>query len=108
MPREIDALIARTLADISPIRSIAQVVQTGTAGYRKLVTTGGTPSGWVSETAARPETDTPSFAEIAPPSGDLLAGRLLGALPPVDGGAPTPSPLVHLTPAGVGDDPRMP
>ena len=50
---EIDALIARTLTDISPIRAIAQVVQTGTAGYRKLVTTGGTPSGWVSETAAR-------------------------------------------------------
>jgi len=73
VPREIDALIARTLADISPIRSIAQVVQTGTAGYRKLVTTGGTPSGWVSETAARPETDTPSFAEIAPPSGELYA-----------------------------------
>ena len=73
VPREIDALIARTLTDISPIRSIAQVVQTGTAGYRKLVTTGGTPSGWVSETAARPETDTPSFAEIAPPSGELYA-----------------------------------
>ena len=73
VPREIDALIARTLADISPIRSIAQVVQTGTAGYRKLVTTGGTPSGWVSETAARPETDTPAFAEIAPPSGELYA-----------------------------------
>ncbi|PXW78132.1 HK97 family phage major capsid protein [Blastomonas natatoria] len=73
VPREIDALIARTLADISPIRAIAQVVQTGTAGYRKLVTTGGTPSGWVSETAARPETDTPAFAEVAPPSGELYA-----------------------------------
>ncbi|WP_197051863.1 phage major capsid protein [Sphingomonas sp. 35-24ZXX] len=73
VPREIDAMIARTLTDISPIRAIAQVVQTGTAGYRKLVTTGGTPSGWVSETAARPETDTPAFAEIAPPSGELYA-----------------------------------
>ncbi len=73
VPREIDALIARTLADISPIRAIAQVVQTGSAGYRKLVTTGGTPSGWVSEVAARPETDTPAFAEIAPPTGELYA-----------------------------------
>lgn len=73
VPREIDALIARTLADISPIRAIAQVVQTGTAGYRKLVTTGGTPSGWVSEVSARPETDTPGFAEIAPPTGELYA-----------------------------------
>ena len=73
VPREIDALIARQLTEISPIRSIAQVVQTGSAGYRKLVTTGGTASGWVSETAARPETDTPEFAEIAPPSGELYA-----------------------------------
>lgn len=73
VPREIDALIAARLKNISPIRAIAQVVQTGSAGYRKLVTTGGTSSGWVSETAARPETATPSFAEIAPPSGELYA-----------------------------------
>lgn len=73
VPREIDALISARLKNISPIRSIAQVVQTGTAGYRKLVTTGGTASGWVSETATRPETATPSFAEIAPPSGELYA-----------------------------------
>src|SRR3546814_7062128 len=50
-----------------------QVVQTGSAGYRKLITTGGTASGWVSETAARPGTATPEFAEIAPPSGELYA-----------------------------------
>ena len=73
VPREIDALIARELTAISPVRAIAQVVQTGTAGYRKLVTTGGTASGWVSETAARPETATPGFAEIAPPTGELYA-----------------------------------
>ncbi|VWX61273.1 phage major capsid protein [Sphingorhabdus sp. 109] len=73
VPQEIDALIGAMLKDISPIRSIATVVQTGTAGYRKLVTTGGTPSGWVSETAGRPETDTPDFNEIAPPSGELYA-----------------------------------
>ncbi|MGB7373358.1 phage major capsid protein [Pontixanthobacter sp.] len=73
VPREIDAVIARELTEISPMRAIAQVVQTGTAGYRKLVSTGGTASGWVSETAARPETDTPQFAEIAPPTGELYA-----------------------------------
>lgn len=58
VPREIDAMIAAQLKAISPIRGIAQVVQTGTAGYRKLVSTGGTASGWVSEVAARPETNT--------------------------------------------------
>jgi len=73
VPREIDAEIARRLKAISPIRSIAQVVQTGSAGYRKLISTGGTASGWVSETTARAETATPSFAEVAPPSGELYA-----------------------------------
>jgi HK97 family phage major capsid protein len=73
VPREIDAAIDATLKAISPIRSIATVVKVGSAGYRKLVTTGGTPSGWASETAARPETATPTFHEIAPPSGDLYA-----------------------------------
>ena len=73
VPKEIDAMIARQLTELSPIRSLAQVVQTGSAGYRKLVSRGGTASGWVSETAARPETDTPQFAEIAPPTGELYA-----------------------------------
>jgi len=73
VPREIDAMISARLKAISPIRSIAQVVQTGSAGYRKLITTGGAASGWVSETGARPETATPAFVEIAPPSGDLYA-----------------------------------
>jgi len=73
VPREIDALIAAQLKTISPIRAIAQVVQIGTAGYRKLVTTGATASGWVSETGARPETATAKFNEIAPPMGDLYA-----------------------------------
>jgi HK97 family phage major capsid protein len=73
VPREIDALIASELKEISPIRSLAQVVQVGTAGYRKLIAIGGTASGWVAETAGRPETDTPEFAEIAPPSGELYA-----------------------------------
>ena len=73
VPREIDAAIASVLKSVSPIRSIANVVSVGSAGYRKLVTTGGTPSGWASETAARPETATPSFVELAPPMGELYA-----------------------------------
>ncbi len=73
VPREIDAMIARQLIEVSPIRAIAQVVQTGSAGYRKLIATGGTASGWVSEVAGRPGTETPDFAEIAPPTGELYA-----------------------------------
>ena len=73
VPEEIDAAIDRLLTSISPIRAIANVVKVGSAGYRKLVTSGGTASGWVSETADRPETGTPSFIEIAPPFGELYA-----------------------------------
>ncbi len=73
VPREIDAMITAQLKAISPIRAIAQVVQVGTAGYRKLVSSSGTASGWVSETAARPETGTAKFNEIAPPMGELYA-----------------------------------
>ena len=73
VPREIDAVIDSTLKAISPIRSIAHVVRKGSAGYRKLVSAGGIVSGWASETGARAETGTPSFNEIAPPSGELYA-----------------------------------
>jgi HK97 family phage major capsid protein len=73
VPREIDAAIDAVLKAASPIRSIANVVKVGTAGYRKLVTTGGTPSGWASEAQARPETASPVFTEIAPPMGELYA-----------------------------------
>lgn len=73
VPEEIDQQIERTLAAISPIRAIANVVKVGSAGYRKLVTSGGTPSGWVAETGTRAETDTPDFHEVAPPYGELYA-----------------------------------
>jgi HK97 family phage major capsid protein len=73
VPVEIDAVIDRVLRAASPIRSIAQVVDVGSANYRKLITTSGVVSGWVSETGARAETETPDFAEIAPPMGELYA-----------------------------------
>ena len=73
IPREIDQAIDTLLKSVSPIRGIANVVKVGTSGYRKLVTTGGVPSGWAAETVTRPETGTPVFAEIAPPMGDLYA-----------------------------------
>ena len=73
VPREIDAAIDAVLKAASPIRSVANVVKVGSAGYRKLVTTGGTPSGWAAETDARPGTATPVFNEIVPPTGELYA-----------------------------------
>lgn len=73
VPREIDEMIAAQLKTVSPFRAIAQVVQTGSAGYRKLITNSTAGSGWVSETGARPETTTSKFNEIVPPSGELYA-----------------------------------
>lgn len=73
IPREIDAQIDRTLVTLSPIRAIANVVKVGSSNYRKLITTGGAPSGWVGFEAARPETATPTFTEVVPASGDLYA-----------------------------------
>jgi len=73
VPQEIDAQIDNTLMAISPIRGIANVVKVGSAGYRKLIASGGTPSGWVAYEADRPETNTPTFSEIVPASGELYA-----------------------------------
>jgi len=73
VPEEIDRTIDETLKAISPIRAIANVVKVGSAGYRKLIASGGTPSGWVGFEAARPETNTPTFIEVVPASGDLYA-----------------------------------
>lgn len=73
IPREIDQIIETTLRSVSPIRAVANVVQVGSSGYRKLVATGGFASGWVAENGGRPETGTPSFAEVAIPSGEVYA-----------------------------------
>lgn len=73
VPREIDEVIDRTLLAISPIRRIANVIKVGSSNYRKLLTSGGTPSGWVGFEALRPETATPTFTEVVPASGELYA-----------------------------------
>lgn len=73
IPREIDDKIDATLLAISPIRKIANVVKVGSSNYRRLISTGGFQSGWVGLEALRPETTTPTFTEVIPPSGDLYA-----------------------------------
>ncbi|WP_421839748.1 phage major capsid protein [Novosphingobium sp.] len=73
VPRAIDTEIARRLLKMSPVRSVANVVQTSTSGFRRLISIGGTASGWASETGARTETASPKFAEIVPPLGELYA-----------------------------------
>jgi HK97 family phage major capsid protein len=73
VPRQIDNRILDQLVDISPVRRIAEVVQTASADYVKIVNKRGASSGWGNESTTRTETNTPILAEINPPSGELWA-----------------------------------
>ncbi len=73
VPKEIDAMIDALAVNVSPIRAIAKVQKISTQDFHKLVNVHGTGSAWVGETAARPATNTPQFADIVPPMGELYA-----------------------------------
>lgn len=73
VPKVIDGMIEDVAINISPIRQVSQVVQISTPDYHRLVTTGGTGSGWVDESEARPETDSPALSNISPPMGEIYA-----------------------------------
>ncbi len=73
VPQQIDQRILDQLVDISPVRWIAEVVQTASSDYVKIVNKRGASSGWGNENTTRTETDTPILAEIRPPSGELWA-----------------------------------
>jgi HK97 family phage major capsid protein len=73
VPAKTEARIDRLLAEASPVRAIATVRQTATGVFRKPVSRGGAATGWVSETAARPETDAPSLELIEFPAAELYA-----------------------------------
>lgn len=77
VPEVIDRAIEKLIRDISPVRAVANVVTVGTSDYKKLVNRNGIASGWVGETAARPETNTSSFSEIAPPMGEIYANPMV-------------------------------
>lgn len=73
VPEETEAGVMRSLADISPIRAIAGVRQVSSTTYKKPFAITGAGSGWVGETAARPETTTPTLAELTFPTMELYA-----------------------------------
>lgn len=72
-PVEWDRTIIDKLVQISPMRQIAQVQSINGNGFKKLVNMRGTGSGWVGETAARPQTDTPEFMPVSFASGEIYA-----------------------------------
>ena len=72
-PPETEALIERLVREVSPIRQIATVRQTSAHTFRKPVSLGGTTSGWVAETANRPETNTSTLDLLEFPAAELYA-----------------------------------
>jgi HK97 family phage major capsid protein len=73
VPQQTEAFIDRLLTAASPIRAIASVRQTNASVFRKPISRGGAASGWVSETAARPETDSPTLDLLDFPTAELYA-----------------------------------
>jgi HK97 family phage major capsid protein len=73
VPEQTERAIERRLMAGSPMREIATVRTVGTGVFRKPVSTAGVASGWVAETAARPETDPATLALLEFPSADLYA-----------------------------------
>jgi HK97 family phage major capsid protein len=73
VPEEVETEIGRRLAAISPIRGIAGVREISANVYKKPFMTAGPATGWVGETAARPQTNTPTLAELTFPAMEIYA-----------------------------------
>lgn len=72
-PREWDRTITDKLVILSEMRSLATVQTISGNGFKKLFNLRGTTSGWVGETAARPETVAPTFGSMDFQTGELYA-----------------------------------
>ncbi len=73
VPSETETEIGRRLSAASPIRAIAGIRQVSTSVYKKPFAITGAATGWVGETAARPETAAPTLAELQFPAMELYA-----------------------------------
>ena len=73
VPAETETEIGRLLSNASPLRAISDVRQVSGAVYKKPFAITGAASGWVGETAARPETASATLAELQFPTMELYA-----------------------------------
>ena len=64
VPEEMSNEIDRVVGTVSAMRGLATVMPIGVDVYKKLVSMGGSGSGWVGEKEGRPETDTPTLREL--------------------------------------------
>ncbi len=73
VPPETENAVNMAMKDISPIRAIAGIRQVSGSVYKKPFSISGPGVGWVGETAARPETTSPTLAELTFPTMELYA-----------------------------------
>src|SRR5262249_18949913 len=71
VPDELERSVNRAVKNVSPIRGIASVRQVSGSVYKKPFAITGAEAGWVAETAARPETDSPTLAALSFPTMEL-------------------------------------
>jgi HK97 family phage major capsid protein len=71
VPQERELL--RRMALISPIRALATVREISGSQLKKAFSTVGPASGWVNETAARPQTNSQTLADLTFPAMELYA-----------------------------------
>lgn len=72
-PVEWDRTITDKLVEVSAMRSIAGVQTISGPSFTKLFNLRGTASGWVGETAARPETAGPTLGSMVIATGEIYA-----------------------------------
>ena len=73
VPVEWDRTITDKLKQRSPIRENSQVITVGDRGFLRVYNDGVIGSGWVGETAARPETGTPGLTTLQFDLGEIYA-----------------------------------
>lgn len=72
-PVEWDRTVTNALKQRSPIRDNAQVITISGTGFSRVYNNGVVGSGWVGETAARPETTTPGLSTLNFETGEIYA-----------------------------------
>jgi len=75
VPKVLASEIVSLQQKYSPLRNVCRVVQIETlaSNYSQPVNTGGIDSGWVGESDARPNTNTPNFGNVDFPDGEVYA-----------------------------------
>lgn len=73
VPDTVEREVLRRLSAVSPIRAISSVRVISGGQYKRAFSISGPATGWVGETAARPQTSSPTLSEMSFPAMGLYA-----------------------------------